>query len=69
MFASESQVTHLFLRRQIRAFSIAMSCSLVPSAHQVVPILAPGNRMCSAQKAHTACNPQIHAILISLKTC
>jgi hypothetical protein len=41
--------------------------SLVPSAHQVVPILAPRNRMCSAQKARTACNPQIRAILISLK--
>jgi len=39
----------------------------VPSAHQVVPILAPRNRMCSAQKARTTCNPQIRAILISLK--
>ena len=44
-----------------------MSCLLVPSAHQVVPILAPRSRMCSAQRVRTACNPQIRAILISLK--
>jgi hypothetical protein len=61
LFASESQVTP----NQI--FSIAMSCSLVPSAHQFVPILAPRNCMCSAQNACTTCNPQICAILISLK--
>ena len=41
--------------------------SLIPSAHQIVPVIAPRNRMCSAQKARTACNPQIRAILIFLK--
>ena len=64
-----SDVTTVCFRIRVLGDSkpIAMSCSLVPSAHQVVPILAPRNRMCSARKVRTPCNPQIRAILISLK--
>ena len=39
----------------------SLSCSLVPSAHQIVPILAPRNR--TEQQARTACNSQFRAVL------
>jgi hypothetical protein len=52
-------------------FLISMSCSLVPSPHQVNPRIPPRTGRSSTQKARTTCNLQVNhqvrAVLISLQ--
>jgi hypothetical protein len=45
---------------------VSMSYSLVPSAHQVNPLIPPRNRKCSSPKARTS-NLHIDLVLISLQ--
>jgi hypothetical protein len=47
-----------FVSAKLNLEPIQCRCSTVPNEYQVVPILAPQNRRCSAQKACTTFNRQ-----------